>query len=675
MSGVTPDFTQSTSRPSFAVLATAIFLLALYFAMAVGSKRHESTTSDELVHLTAGVSYWQNRDFRLHPENGILPQYWAALPALFGGAKFPALADNPYWRTSNAWHIGYQFFYETGEDHFPRLMAGRAMIALFGVATGCLVFCWSRRLFGNIGALVSLTFFAFCPTFLAHGALVTSDMCMSFFFLATVGTWWWHLHDERMWVWWLSALVLGLAFVAKYSAVLLLPMLVAMAAVRVIASEPLALVGRVFVNRREKITAIALSTIAHGVVVVLIIWAFYGFRFSAFNPHLPSADRFIRPWSFVMDLTTPSGRLIHILLGWRALPESYLYGLAYVFKTIATRAAFLNGEYSLTGWPAFFPWAFLLKTTPSVLLALPLTGWIGWRRWTDGALRRQDIYRTTPLIVLFVIYWVSSLTSHLNIGHRHLMPTYPALFIAVGILGSWFVIRRWMQFVLVATLLTSHVAASVNIAPHYLAYFNALGGGPAQSWRHLVDSSLDWGQDLPTLKLWLTAHAGHERVYLAYFGTSEPDYYAIRAMRMPFLNLFNKVNPWYEVQGGIYCISATILQHVYSPLRGEWRLAWEKEYQEGRAKESLFREYWNNSIIRQELAQNGYAAAFESTWVRYDQLRFARFCHYLRMRGPDANAGHSILIYRLTDEEIANAIGGNLSTWTALLEKTAAAKP
>ena len=182
MNGVVPNSAYRRKLSPLAVVVTAAALLLAHFAIAVGSKLHESTTSDELVHLTAGLSYWQHHDYRLQPENGILPQRWAALPLWIAGAKFPELPDNPYWRTSDVWHIGHQFFYRSGEDHFPRLMAGRAMIALFSCATGLLVFCWSRRLFGDAGALVSLGFYAFCPTFLAHGALVTSDMCMAFFF-------------------------------------------------------------------------------------------------------------------------------------------------------------------------------------------------------------------------------------------------------------------------------------------------------------------------------------------------------------------------------------------------------------------------------------------------------------------------------------------------------------
>jgi len=37
-----------------------------------------------------------------------------------------------------------------------------------------------------------------------------------------------------------------------------------------------------------------------------------------------------------------------------------------------------------------------------------------------------------------------------------------------------------------------------TVAPHYLAYFNELAGGPANGFKELADSNLDWGQDLRT---------------------------------------------------------------------------------------------------------------------------------------------------------------------------------
>ena len=112
----------------FVPLAVAA-LLALHAALALWAVAGKSTTADELIHVTGGYAYWHLDDYRLHPENGILPQRWAALPAVFMAPPFPELTGNPYWKTSEVQAVGHQFFYETGHDHFPMLMAGRAMIS------------------------------------------------------------------------------------------------------------------------------------------------------------------------------------------------------------------------------------------------------------------------------------------------------------------------------------------------------------------------------------------------------------------------------------------------------------------------------------------------------------------------------------------------------------------
>ncbi len=649
-------------------------LLALHFALAVGSKLRESTTSDELVHLTAGTSYWVNHDYRLHPENGILPQRWAALPAWLAGAKFPPLAGNFHWQTSDAWGLGYQFFYETGEDHFPRLMAGRAMIAVFSVATGLLVFLWSRRLWGTAGALVSLGFFVFCPDFLAHGALVTSDACMAFFFLAAVGAWWRHLHDGRAGAWWLSAVTLGLAFVAKYSAVLLLPMMALMAAVRAFAPEPLVLGGRSFGTRAGKFGAAAVSAAGHAVVVAAVIWLFYGGRYAAFNPALPPADNFIRPWAEIDRHIGLAAPVIRGLAALHALPEAFLYGLAYVIETAGSRAAFLNGAHSTTGWPTFFLWTFLLKTTLPVLLASAGVAGLAIRAAFARGERWRAAYRVTPLAVLFVVYWVFSLTSHLNIGHRHILPIYPVLFIAAGALGAWAVHHRG-RLALVGGLLAWQAADAVRIAPHYLAFFNALGGGPVNAWRHLVDGSLDWGQDLPGLKIWLDAHAGREPVFLSYFGTGEPDYYQIKAHRLASANNFNLPVAYAPLAAGVYCISATMLQQVYTPVPGPWTLEREREYQQLRSLEPLLAQRERDPAQRAELERTSPAALWQRAIRRLDWLRLARLCAYLRVRPADAQIGYSILIFRLNADEIAAATAGSFSDWQAVIEQAARLPP
>ena len=678
MTGFLPPNPRSRAGPVRPTLVILVFvLLAGHFLLAVGSKRHESTTSDELVHLTAGFSYWQNNDYRLQPENGNLPQRWVALPAWLEGAKFPVLEGNDFWRMSDAWVVGHQFFYETGEDHFPRLMAGRAMIALFSVATGLLIFCWSRRLFGDTGAVVSLIFFAFSPDFLAHGALVTSDVCMVFFFLAAVGAWWRHLRDGRARAWWLSAIVIGLAFVAKYSAGFLVPMMVLMALGRAFAPEPLRLMGGTFTSRIGKFGAAALSALGHGAVAVLVIWAFYGFRYSAFNPALPPTLQFIRTWESFESSLGGTGRIIHLAREAHLLPEAYLYGFAYVLETVKMRGAFLNGDYSLTGWPTFFLWTFALKTTLALIGACVMTAVVVVQRWRlcSAARLRADLYGVLPLAALLVVYGYSQITSHLNIGHRHLLPIYPVLFIAVGALGTGLRARRWPFLVLLGALIVWHVTAAIRIAPHFLAYFNELAGGPKKGRFHLVDSSLDWGQDLPGLKAWLDAHAAGEPVYLSYFGTGEPAYYGLHVRRLTYLNAFKFPFFYQKLEPGIYCISATILAQVYGPTQGGWTVKNEATYQQLRALEPQFADYERNPQLRAALERDTPATKWQELIKEFDSLRLARLSLYLRVRQPDAEIGYSILIYRLTAAEIAAATAGSLSDWSALIEKAAAPPP
>jgi hypothetical protein len=59
--------------------------LLLFGAMAWSGVREKSGTYDEIAHLTGGCSYWHYGDYRLHPENGVLPQRLAALPLIASG--------------------------------------------------------------------------------------------------------------------------------------------------------------------------------------------------------------------------------------------------------------------------------------------------------------------------------------------------------------------------------------------------------------------------------------------------------------------------------------------------------------------------------------------------------------------------------------------------------------
>jgi hypothetical protein len=663
--------TDSTAVSRWATPLALALLLLLHGWLAISATREKSTAVDEMAHLTAGHAMLARGDYRLQPENGVLPQLWESMPAYLQHRKLPP-ASAPGWAQPNVWTLGHSYFHRIGNDLGALLHDGRLMNVAWSLATGLLVFFWTRRLFGTPGAWIAVLFWAFSPTFLAHGALATSDVCMTFFMLASVAAYSTHLHRPGPFTLLLSAVVCGLAFVVKYSAVLLPVMFVPLAALWFWSHRAATWRGRALTQKRDRVGFLMVSTAVHVALALGIIWAFHAFRY---EPTSDSAyvNDYTRPWAVVLqELQGPIVPLLRWARLHHVLPDSYLYGFAFVLDFSHARGAFLNGATSFTGWVSFFPFAFLYKTTLGLLVALAGVGVIAVRRLQkeDLTQRLNHLRRVSPPLVLFGVYWAFSLTSHLNIGQRHLLPTYPVLFISTGAIG-WAMMRwhrNWAWFA--AAVLALHVTASNSIRPHYLAFFNRIAGGPAEGYRHLVDSSLDWGQDLPGLAEWLrTNHSADRRepVYLAYFGTGEPAYYGIDAI--PMVPLLIKVpdRPWYRLEPGLYAVSATLLQQGYSPIRDAWSPKLEKEFQDLHALEPALLDYAAHPERRREWEAAAPSTKWDALWERHEQLQFTRLCYLLRARQPDAQIGYSINVYHLTAADVAAATGP-LSAWLKAVE-------
>ena len=648
--------TPTLARPEWigakATVLAVTLLLGAFGGMAASVSDQHSTTADEIFHVTAGYSYWVNGDFRLHPENGNFPQRWAALPLIWQRPKFPA-TNQPAWTNADAAEIGFQFFYEKGNDLARMLRSARMMTALLGIALGAVVFAWSRSLFGRVGGLVSVALFAFCPNLIAHAGLATSDTaaCLGFV-LAVLGAWR-LLHRITIGRVLAAGGAYGLLALAKFSSVLIAPMLLLLILVRSLrgADFPVAL-GRYRARLRglRALTAILVSQAVAVVIAGGIIWAAFGFRFRA-TAAAGTASHYNQPWTmfFPADPTaaakTPlTMRLAKVALDFHVLPEPFLYGFIHTLHFARGRPAFFLGEYRTTGWPQFFPIAFLLKTPLPFLGLLATAVIVGWR---GGARRSWHAYRLAPLAVLLAVYWAFALTSKLNIGHRHILVTYPALAIVAGAAALGFR-QRWVA-VASALFLLGQAATSWAIRPSYLAYFNPLLGGPDHAYRQMVDSSLDWGQDLPGLAQWLGANARGRKVFLSYFGSGHPPYYGIRATRLGdgFFDLRERtVLP--EMSGGLYCISATMFQQPYTMVRHGWT-----PQHEARLRElAAWVDAWRSGRDRTD------REAAISRMIELEHLRFGRLCAGLQGRQPDQMIGYSILVFALSDADVNQLLQG-----------------
>lgn len=613
-------------------------LLSLFAAAATNSLVRESATFDETAHLAAGFTYLDRMDFRLNSEHPPLFKGWAALPLWLGGSVEPDYSSQG-WTGGDQWLFGYEFL--NGPLHDPQrrspaslLTPARMAMLLPALLLGVIVYLWSREIWGEAGALLSLFLYCLSPTMLAHGRLVTTDLPSALGFTAVLWSMWRFYRSPSVKMAVLCGISLAAALLMKFSALLLFPIMT--------------LLGLMWVlwpgvpgdqRRRRWLWILALVLIA-GMLAYGGLWAGYGFRYAACEPG-HALD-----WEVVTPTGGAAGETVRIALDNKLLPESYLYGLAYFLGGAQRRVAFLNGEQSLIGWWYYFPQAFLMKSPPALILILCLLTLHALRA---GLWRSFNCWYVALPIALYVGV---SIAGNLNIGHRHLAPLYPLLFLLCG--G---IVRLWSGSRTVRTvtilLLVAYALSFATATPRYLSYFNFTAGGPKGGWRYLLDSNIDWGQDLPRLKAWMEA-SGTPEIHLAYFGTADPAAYGIRYRKTYMAHDYHPELPHQMPRPGDHiAVSVNLLQGLYIDRdeafarelhrRGLIRNAQVREWLDLRDRLSM------ENRRHPDLASWAVERGFIDEAMRREVesgLLYARLAR-LRDGGPPvARAGDSILIYR-----------------------------
>jgi hypothetical protein len=497
--------------------------------------RMKSATYDEPIYVTAGYTHLALRDFRVNPQTPPLAKLIAAAPLLALDVTFRT--DDVAWREGYQNKLARQFFYRWND-------AGRVLFwtRLPVVALACLlaaaVYLWTRRRLGGGAAVVALLLCVLNPDVLAHGQIATTDVALALFVFLTVVLF--ERVVERATPLRVigAGLCLGAALATKVSAVVLFPVLAVLA----------------LLAGRPRWKALAATLAAMTLTAWGVLWAAHLFQPSvSSDPRSPAYG-----WN-LLPAGHPMGAALRTARDWRLLPEPYLYGLS--FRVAANSDAeegvanaFLLGRTSETGWWYYFPVTFALKT-PLPLIAMLIGAAVLLVR---RGLRREDAWVWLPAAA----YGGLMMAQRLNLGHRYLLPVYPFLFVAAAGFAAWALERgapAWRRWLL-GGLLAWYAVGTLRVHPHYLAYFNEAAGGPRNGYKRLVDSSLDWGQDLPGLKAWQDRH-GAARLKLSYFGMADPEYYGIRCERLPGFpppaQVVTEVNP-----GDVLAVSATNLQTV-----------------------------------------------------------------------------------------------------------------
>ncbi len=642
-------------------------LLLLHALLVVKAGSSLSPTFDEPVHLAGGTSCWRTGDYRINPENGNLPQRIGSVPAAFDSSVIFRGESDLFWSRINEWMVAYNFFYRSGNDPETLIIRARSMMLLLSLALGICVYFISKAHFGIRGALISLALYVLSPTVLAHSPMVTSDISAALGFLLSACLLWWMLQRVTLVRVIFSGLALGILFVSKMSAALIVPVYVVLILLRLARRRGLR-IDLFGWNRRvggagSQAVVFLGAGFFHIFCIMLAIWSSYGFRYSMLAPGAGEREREIveRNWSRMEEFGGIQGKAVSFFRTTGILPEAYSFGFCYVLDRSRKRYSFMNGKRSLYGWAGFFPYAFSVKTPLPVMLFLSA----GCACIVLGLVRGRSsfgrrIYPYAALLVMPAVILSFAVFSNMNIGHRHILPLYPAFFVLAGASSALF--RRSWRWRLAGALCLLWLARDVlAISPHCISYMNRPAGGPEHGYRHLADSSYDWGQDLKPFKRKLPVIRGTKTVYISYFGTASLEILGKRVLILPSYYQQPR-GQVYRYGEGLYCISSTMLNLVYfGELLASAGLDPERFSEKGFS-------YYSEKVeplLARSSAGNAELAAFvrdkgmdywSRIYGRYELLRFAKLCEYLKDRDPDYRAGYSILIYDIGEEEIAEAL-------------------
>jgi hypothetical protein len=479
---------------------------------------------DEVPHIAGGLAVVRYGDHRMNPEHppllkalAVLPLELVRRPRLDIGQGGRRVAS---WSAPDQWAWGFDVLFR--QNPAPRLtiLLCRIVPLLVGLLGGLVAWAWASSLGGPRSGLIAFVLLLFCPEYLGHARFVTLDVptaaaCGALALLA------WRLWEfpsaSRA-----GALLVGCAVLplVKLPVAVFVSLQLLVLWLAALARRPRASPGEARARGfgPAKATALVLAAVLAGWAAQ---WAAAGFRFRVEAPQIPIEG----PVEFVElagPARTAAGRASSWLAERRLVPQATLATLNQA-ESGEGRTMFLQGEVRREGWYRYYFVTILLKT-PLVHLALGVLAlaWAVRRVRREGRIELERALLTLgPFLGLFLLH----VLARFNIGHRHVLFVYvPWAALAGASLAEWSAAGGWRRAATAAAPALA-VVTTLAVHPHQATYFNLLGGGSAYAGsRNLMDSNVDWGQDLPEAARWLHAR-GWARANLAYFGMSDPAAY------------------------------------------------------------------------------------------------------------------------------------------------------
>jgi hypothetical protein len=515
-------------------------LLALFASQAISSMRIKSPTFDEPAHLISGYLAITKQYFHLGAEHPPLIKSLAALPLLSIGIPIPK--DNTELSQENWFRFGGKFLFQPGNNVDQIIFLGRLPIVFLSALLGFYVFLWARNTYGEKSGLFALSLYVFSPNILAHSRLVTTDLGLTCFLFISCYYFRVYLMAPSTQNLLLAGVTFGLALTSKFSALILFPIFFSLLCFNYYLSRnssPHDSLQSTWKIAKPKI-ALLKELCAFFSSVILVIFLVYELRPDALFLYKQGFET-LQTLYFTTGIGKPPYLEPHFLLGsFFSEPIWYYPLIAFLFKTPV---------------PAL------------ILLAIAL-----------GSLQRNIKPSINMLCLLIPVIFIL-MASFFDIAHqglRRILPIYPFLFvIASRVIRDLEIFNPIKNIVFSSTLtilIVWYVISSFKIYPDYLTYFNDFVSKPQDGIFYLDDSNIDWGQDLKSLKRFMSQE-GIKKIKLLYYGTADPKYYEIAALPLTQEDIDNGLH------SGYYAISVHLLNRFKQlPSLAKLGVAWKIDH-------------------------------------------------------------------------------------------------
>jgi hypothetical protein len=485
----------------------------------LGSVPQHFAVVDEVGHLAAGLSHWETGTFTLYRVNPPLVRLVATLPVLLARPQ----TDYRHWQDLPGhrpeWSIGQDLSRANRERYCRLVCLARLAGVAWSALGGWLIFCWARQLYGTAAGYLGLVLWCFEPTVLAFAQLDVPDVPATVAGLGATYVFWLYLRRPSWRLAWCAGLLLGVAQLTKFT-------LLALYGVWPV----LWVLQRWRPGWRDQAPRLAVQAgqaVLIGALSLLVLNVGYGFAGTC-RPlgEFPFVSRTFagpppdgqRHWPVGRSGNRfRQGGLGAVVV---PLPADYVRGLDVQRRDFELEMpSYLAGEWRQQGWWYYYLYALAVK------VPLGVWGLVLWglaRTVARGAPRAHWADEVALWLPAGVFLGLVSSQTGFNHHMRYVLPLFPFVIVSTSKLAYFLHPWRWPAGLGVAALLLWSAGSSLAVYPHSLSYFNEAAGGPDNGHAHLLDSNLDWGQDLLFLKGWLDRHPEARPLGLACYNLVDP---------------------------------------------------------------------------------------------------------------------------------------------------------